>query len=162
MDNIHNSKSLLVQRKTTGSAFRLTSFQNSKYPCILTMTPDLWAELFNACSIYLKFIWTDILKHSCIFTAANEVCQGYVFTSVCQSFCSWGVSASVHAGIHPLGADTPWEHTPPEQTPRSRHPQSRHPPAQCMLGNTGNQRAIRILLECILVLIKHLSFVLIP
>ena len=42
-----------------------------------------------------------------------------------------GMSASVHAGIHPLGAD---------------------PPTQCMLGDTGNKRAVRILLECILVM----------
>ena len=104
----------------------------------------------------------------------------------CLSF--W-VSASVHAGIHPPGADTPplrSRHplevdTPPrKQTPRqeadtpgkqthplgSRHtprkqtlPEadtpsgSRHspPPAQCMLGDTGNKRVVRILLECILV-----------
>ena len=44
-----------------------------------------------------------------------------------------GGSASMHAGI----ADTPFrEHTPQEQ---------------CMLGDTGNKRAVRILLECILV-----------
>ena len=30
-------------------------------------------------------------------------------------------------------------------------PGSRHPPEQCMLGDTGNRRAVRILLECILV-----------
>ena len=60
----------------------------------------------------------------------------------------------------PPGADTPeqtpptpWEQTlplsrhPPEQTP----PRSRHPPAYCILGDTGNKRAVRILLECILV-----------
>ena len=48
----------------------------------------------------------------------NEVCEGYVFTPVCQSFCSQGVFASVHAGIHtptsgsryppPPGAGTPF------------------------------------------------------
>ena len=42
-----------------------------------------------------------------------------------------GVSASVHAGIH-------------------------NPPPQCMLGDTGNKRAVRILLECILV-VKEIS-----
>ena len=50
---------------------------------------------------------------------ANEVCKGYIFTPVCQSFCFQGVSASVHAGIHtPLRADTPLEQRPPG----SRHP----------------------------------------
>ena len=43
-----------------------------------------------------------------------------------------GGSASLHAGI----ADSPG---------------SRHPPAQYMLGDTANKRAVRILLECILV-----------
>ena len=45
------------------------------------------------------------------------------------------------------GADTLLSRHPPKQTP----PLSRHPPVQCMLGDTGNKRAVRILLECILV-----------
>ena len=45
----------------------------------------------------------------------TKVGQGYVFTGMCDSV-HRGVSASVHAGIHPPGAD-----------PKSRHPQSRHP-----------------------------------
>ena len=56
-----------------------------------------------------------------------------------------------------------WEQTPPrpeaDPTPQAHPPGSRHPleqtptypPAQCMLGDTGNKRAVRILLECILV-----------
>ena len=70
-----------------------------------------------------------------------------------------GGSAPLHAGIQPLG---PEAGTPPDQaplgpgTPQSRpHPlrtRGRHPSAQCMLGDTGNKRAVRILLECILVL----------
>ena len=61
---------------------------------------------------------------------------------------------------YPLGADTPQEQTPPgsrhppradtarEQTPP---PGADTPPSQCMLWDTGNKRAVRILLECILV-----------
>ena len=64
--------------------------------------------------------------------AATKLGQGNIFTSVCQEFCPQGgrVSASVHAGIHPLGADIPpGADTPPEQTPpQSRHPRSRHSP----------------------------------
>ena len=68
-------------------------------------------------------------------------------------FLHLSVSHSVHRGRSasvqcPLGADTllgadpPWEQTPLwEQTP---------PSAQCMVG----ERAVRILLECILVLEK--------
>ena len=35
-----------------------------------------------------------------------------------------------------------------------------HPPEQCMLGDTGNKRALRIPLECILVLsfLAHMTF----
>ena len=77
------------------------------------------------------------------------------------------------ADTPPEEADTPRKQTPPGQTPTgNRHPReadthggclgrqpprqtppprSRHPREQCMLGDTGNKRAVRILLECILV-----------
>ena len=62
------------------------------------------------------------------------------------SFCSRGGSASVHAGIpYPPGPG------PPQAPPGPGTPQTRHPPAQCMLGDTVNKRAVRILLECNLV-----------
>ena len=45
---------------------------------------------------------------------------------------------------HPSGVDTPWE--------QNLHPlRADTPLAQCMLGDTGNKRAVGILLECILV-----------
>ena len=40
----------------------------------------------------------------------NEVCEGYVFTPVCQSFCSWG---GVPEQVHPLDRYTPRAGTPP-------------------------------------------------
>ena len=73
----------------------------------------------------------------------------------------------------PLGPGTPMSpqdqvHPQDRYTPRTRYTPARtrytpqdqvhtpqdqvHPPEQCMLGDTGNKRAIRILLECILVL----------
>ena len=70
------------------------------------------------------------------------------------------MSASVHAGIHPPGAYTPpradtppGADTSPEQTPLpGADPLGADTsPAQCMLGDTGNKWAVRILLECILV-----------
>ena len=103
------------------------------------------------------------------------------FTSVCQEFCPQGgrVSASVHAGLHPPGADTirsrhtppgsrhtpqeqthiPWEqtHTPWEQTsPGSGQPPKQIPPGAdtspgSRLHHTVNERPLRILQECILV-----------
>ena len=47
------------------------------------------------------------------------------------------------AGIPPMAGAPPWQVHPPGQV---------HSPEQCMLGDTGNKRAVRILLECILVL----------
>ena len=44
---------------------------------------------------------------------ANEVCEGYVFTPVCQSFCSQG--GSTWAGT------PPWVGTPPRQVPQGRY-----------------------------------------
>ena len=58
---------------------------------------------------------------------------------------------------HPPGADTPGSRHPPGADP----PGSRHPRAQCILGDTGNKRVVRILLECKLVTVffrKILSF----
>ena len=54
--------------------------------------------------------------------------QGNVFTPVCQSFCSGGVSAPLHDGIHPLG----------------------RPPPLWILRDMDNKRTVRVLLECIL------------
>ena len=105
---------------------------------------------------------------------ANVVCEGYVFTRVCHSFCSeGGVPDQVHPpgpGPHPPGADTPHPrdqvHPPvpgtPEQTPpRTRYtppradpPRPGTPPDQSMLGDTVNMRAVCILLECNLVFVN--------
>ena len=56
----------------------------------------------------------------------------------------------------PPGPDTPppgTRYTPWDQV----HPPDQVPPEQCMLGDTGNKRAVRILLECILVEILFLE-----
>ena len=77
---------------------------------------------------------------------ANKVCKGNVFTGVCLSTC--GVSAPLHAGKH---TPRPEANTPLEQTPPQSRPPGADTPAQCMLGDTANKRAVRIPLECILV-----------
>ena len=90
-----------------------------------------------------------------------------VFTPVCQSFCSRGreylgrytpagryttpqAGTSPPGQVHPPGRYTP---TPQAVTPAGRYtPQGRYNPReQCMLGDTGNKWAVRILLEYILV-----------
>ena len=75
--------------------------------------------------------------HFCLLPPATKLGQGYVFTRVCDSVHGGG-PALVHAGIPPLGVDTP------------RKKPGRPPPV-CMLGDIRNMRAVRILLECILV-----------
>ena len=83
----------------------------------------------------------------------GEVCEGYVFTTVCQSFCSQGGVCLSECGDTYL----PWEQTPlwSRHLPGADTPS---PPAQCMLGDTGNKWEVRILLECILVLEIYLKF----
>ena len=80
-----------------------------------------------------------LLIMSCFFLLpATKLGQGYVFTHVCDSVHDGGGSPPLNAVIHPPG------------------PEAGTPPAQCMLGDTGNKRAVRILLECNLVL--HLFY----
>ena len=89
---------------------------------------------------------------------ANEVCEGYVFTSVCLStvgeclpHCMLGYTP------HQDQRQTP---PPSRHPPESRHPpRIRHTPPQCMLGDMGNKQVVHILLECILVwMILTLSY----
>ena len=71
---------------------------------------------------------------------ANEVCEGYVFTPVCRSFCSQG-------GVPRMGQT---RYTPRQvHPPRAGTPQG-HGHSACW--NTVNNRAVRIPLECILIL----------
>ena len=66
------------------------------------------------------------MSSSLFLLPANEVCKGYVFTPVCQSFCSQGGCLLQYM----LGYIPPsWEQTPPPEqtplgadTPRIRHP----------------------------------------
>ena len=122
-------------------------------------------------------MWPYVLNN--LLPTAAKLGQGYVFTRVCDSVhrgvclsACWDTTTPLPreqtpwhqtprdqippGSRHPLGsrpllgADTPpgsrspWEQTPPRADP----PPSRE---QCMLEDTGNKRAVRILLECILV-----------
>ena len=76
----------------------------------------------------------------------------FLHLSVSHSVHRWGCLPQCMMGYIPQeAADTPLEaDTPP--------PEADTPSVQCMLGDTGNKRAIRILLECILVVIKLRDF----
>ena len=53
--------------------------------------------------------------------------------------------------VHPQGPGTPRPGTPPGPGTLPPPDQVHTPQEQCMLGDTGNKRAVRILLECIFV-----------
>ena len=84
-----------------------------------------------------------------------------MFLQACVCPQGGGVSASVHAGMplprtrHPPGPDTPPDqtHTPSgADSPGPRtYPPTRHPPGS-RLQHRVNERPVRILLECILVI----------
>ena len=62
-----------------------------------------------------------------LLPSATKLRQGNIFTGVCQSFCSGGVSTSVHVGIH-----TPWQvHPLARYTPQGRYtPKAGTPPGK--------------------------------
>ena len=89
-------------------------------------------EPWECVSVIIK--WTPLSHAMCLLLPpATKLGQGYVFTPVCQSFCS-----HVHRGVclpllenTPTQADTPWQ-TP---SPLADNPQAdTAPPGQCMLG----------------------------
>ena len=75
--------------------------------------------------------------------------QGNIFTPVCQSFRSQG-AYSTHPCIPP-GRNPSWSDTPPRPVHAGIHP----PRNACW--DTVNKRAVRILLECILVFFNSIS-----
>ena len=95
-------------------------------------------------------------------TARNEVGARWCFYT-CLYFCSQGGVCPIACwdttpthprtrGRHPPGADPLGPESGTPQT-RGRHPPPEHTPqVQCMLGDKGNKRAVRILLGCNLVL----------
>ena len=106
----------------------------------------------------------DTIPTDPIFTARKQsLGQGNIFSSVCQEFCSQGGQYvppgryNPLAGTPPRQVHPPWAGTPPDRyTPSGRYtPLGRYTPwEQCMLGDTGNKRAVRILLECNAIRIK--------
>ena len=87
-----------------------------------------------------------------------------IFSQACVILSTGGGSASVHAGIYPPRTRPPRQHQtlpPRDQTPPAPipHPGTRPPPPGSRLQHTVNERPVRILLECILVMrANDLSF----
>ena len=106
----------------------------------------------TATSIGVSFSVAKIrLNKDCLTLSLRKLC---FYTCLSVILFTGGYLLPVHAGMH----------TPPPRPeagttlpPRPKAgillgTRGRHPPwGQCMLGDTGNKRAVRILLECILV-----------
>ena len=76
-----------------------------------------------------------VIAHSLIFHCyrPQRSCEGYVFTPVCQSFCSQGGLPQCMLGCNPPepGTPPPGSRQPPHQHPLEQTPpRTRHPPDQ--------------------------------
>ena len=143
---------------------------------------SIWVYVSPPVSTQFRYCILQYVLLDFIFIARKRsLGQGNIFSSVCQEFCSQGVCLSTcwdtippRTRHPPSGADTLLEQAPPRSRhllgpgtpppgadtppgpgtpPRSRPPWEQTLPAQCMLGDTVNKRAVCILLECNLVII---------
>ena len=107
---------------------------------------------------------------SVFLPAATKLSQGNVFTGVCDSVhgggglpqCMLGYPQSRPPRADPLQEQPPppQEQIPPQsRPPKSRHPPGSRPPTGSRLRHTVNERPVRILLECILVLLLNFHLV---
>ena len=79
------------------------------------------------------------------FYRPQRSCEGYVFTPVCQSFCSQG---GVPGQVHPRAGTPPWDQahppgpgTPPWQVPPGQvHPLGRYTPGRYTPGQIHPQQ----------------------
>ena len=125
-------------------------------------------ELYATRKTFVHFLVKCMLCTEIVFQSldplllppANEVWGKVIFSEMC-------VKNSVHRGVYlsacwdtiPRDQAPPWDQAPPDQPPPDQAPpgpgtpQIRHPPPpeQSMLGDTVNEQAVRILLECNLV-----------
>ena len=72
-------------------------------------------------------------------------------------FTGGGGVCPLHAGIRPLGSDTPRADPSRTRHPLSRPPRSRHPPSTVHAGRYGQQATVHILLECNLVTFLYIG-----
>ena len=81
---------------------------------------------------------------------ANEVCEGYIFYT-CVSFCPRGGACIVGRGVHGGGGLCMAGGMCGKGVMHGGMACVAHPPDTTRYGDTVNERAVRILLECILV-----------
>ena len=110
-----------------------------------------------------NIVWNS---YNCIVTGRNEVVAKVIFLHLFVILFTeggFGLNACWDT-TPPPGADTPLEQTPPgadtpgADTPSGADtPRSRHPPLGSRLQHTVYERPVRILLECILVMVYEIS-----
>ena len=88
--------------------------------CIIPMWPS--RMLFLLISV-ISSTNSFIISYIMLLPPATKLCQGNVFTPVCNSLPR---GSATPLGRPPRQTHTPWANTPPGQTP----------PTQCMLGYT--------------------------
>ena len=94
----------------------------------------------------------------CIFVISiRSMEEGYVFTGVCHSVHNWGMVCPW--GVCPGGSHFSHEGVSHFSQGVSHFTENGRPPPQPKNGNTVNARSVRILLECILVLISILCYI---
>ena len=102
-------------------------------------TPGTEASSGGHCSGWCAYHWNAFLLS--LLPPTNIVCEGYVFTYVCHSFCSqggvpdqqtppWTQGRHTPRQTPPLGQTPPRQTSPRADTPLDRHPPGRHPPGQ--------------------------------
>ena len=96
-----------------------------------------WMHLFFSANPLVIKIFAHVHHVPNNYYRPQRSCEGYVFTRFCHS---------VHRGVC-LSAC--WDTTPQEQTPRGEIPLEQTPPPRRLL-----LRTVRILLECILVIVQ--------
>ena len=147
-----------------GKDYRNTLSGTSAQP-FWACSSSVWRARFTECWTFSKCRCTNIhFQFSTWYLpSANEVCEGYVFTPVCQSFCSQGGMCdgghAWHGDAYVAGGDMhgkgcmhggghAWQGTHTAQTTL--------PPV--IPWDTVNEWAVRILQECILVILVFSLF----
>ena len=165
-----------------GWAFRVSYGLNSILICQFFFIVNVITLVTATATATVYREFTEKITNYFLLPPAMKLGQGYVFTGVCDSVHRGGGGLpQCMLGYHTPQSRHPREQTPPpradtppgaDHPPGSRHPPgadtpgSRHtppgsdtPPAQSMLGDTVNTRAVRILLECNLVLFCFLHWI---
>ena len=136
--------------------YSLYTFEVLKLSSILNILPMCSWVLWTSSILPIKISW---------WPSANEVCKGYVFTPVCQSFCSQGKGSasrrgsasegdSASRGLHPGGIRIRGAYIQGGSASRGVCIQGAGQIPHRILWGMVNERVVCILLEYILVISK--------